>query len=119
MPEEQEHGAIGRPRSGTVAQVRFRDEQVSALVKVTGRYPPRLAAELRELAAQRGEPLWFVLVLAAEQYLRALPRPEQERLRRRAHEDAHQLKQAAAEQYERNLQTKAQKRQAPRRRRRR
>lgn len=109
MPEE-EHKPIGRPRSGTVARVRFRDEQVSKLVKVTGRYPPRLAAELRELARERKEPLWCVLVLAAEQYLKALPRAEQERLRRHAHGEAVKLKREAAEQYEKNLQTKARKR---------
>jgi len=100
----------GRPRSGTVARLRFRDERVSNFVKVTGRYPPQLAAELRELAAERHEPLWCVLLLAAEQYLKALPQKDRARLYRRAHPDAHQLAKAAAEQYERNLEAKARRR---------
>lgn len=101
---------LGRPRRGIVAQVRFRDVKVSTLVKLTGRYPPQMAAELRELAAQRGEPVWCVLVLAAEQYLKALPRPERQRLYRRSHGDAHQLAKGAREQYERNLELKARQR---------
>lgn len=107
MPE------VGRPRGGTVTRLRFMNERVSGFVKLTGRYPPQMAAELKELAAQRGEPLWGVLVLAAEQYLKALPTKERERLYRRAHGDAHQLKREAAEQYERNLARKAQGRPRP------
>ena len=101
---------VGRPRSGVTTRLRFSDARVSSFVKLTGRYPPQMAAELRELAAERKEPLWGVLLLAAEQYLKALPQKERARLYRRAHSDAHQLAQHAAEQYERNLQTKARSR---------
>lgn len=101
---------VGRPRGGITTRLRFSDKPVSGFVKLTGRYPPQMAAELRELAAERREPLWGVLMLAAEQYLSALPRKDRERLYRRAHGEAKQLAKGAREQYEKNLQTKARKR---------
>lgn len=106
MPEE-EHKPIGRPRSGVTTRLRFMGEPVSGFVKLTGRYPAQMAAELRELARERKEPLWGVLMLAAEAYLKALPQKERARLYRRAHPDAHQLAKGAREQYERNLELKA------------
>ena len=101
---------VGRPRSGVITRLRFGNERVSGFVKLTGRYPPQMAAELRELAAERGEPIWGVLMLAAEQYLKALPRKDRARLYRRAHGEAKQLATVAREQYEKNLQTKARSR---------
>jgi hypothetical protein len=63
---------LGRPRTGPRASQRFRAEKVSQFVKLTGR-PRPLAARLRVLALEQGEPLWVCLVEAAEAYLAALP----------------------------------------------
>lgn len=98
---------IGRPRSGTSSPLRFADGRVSDYVKITGRYPPRLAAELRELAAERREPLWGILASAAEAYLDALPVQDRARVMRRARSQKPELARAALEQYERNLELKA------------
>lgn len=101
---------IGRPRSGVISPIRFAEGRVSDYVKLTGRYPPQLAAELRELAAERREPLWGILASAAEAYLDALPVKDRARVMRRGRSERTALARAAREQYEKNLQTKAQKR---------
>lgn len=98
---------IGRPRSGVISPIRFAEGRVSDYVKLTGRYPPQLAAELRELAAERGEPLWGILASAAEAYLAALPVKDRARVMRRGRSQRPELARAAREQYEKNLELKA------------
>ncbi len=102
-------GDVGRPRRGVLTR-RYDDERVSSFVKLTGRYPPLVAAELRELARQLDEPLWGVLLVAAERYLDTIPAADRMRVVRRARSEAHQLAGAARDAYERNLELKARRR---------
>jgi hypothetical protein len=101
---------LGRPRTGPRASRLFRGEKVSLFVKLTGRYPAPLAARLRVLALEQGEPLWVLLVEAAEAYLSALPSTLKAHVQRRARRDVHALQASAVESYERELLRKAQKR---------
>ena len=98
---------LGRPRTGTQARRYRPDERVSAFVKVTGRYPAPVAARLRALAQVQGEPLWSVLVQAAEEYLDTLPAALRRDVERRGKHERRQLDIAARESYEKNLETKA------------
>ena len=102
---------VGRPRRGILTR-RYDDERVSSFVKLTGRYPPLLAAELRELARQLDEPLWGVLLIAAERYLDTIPPADRMRVVRRARSSRRELARDAAESYERNLERKAKARHA-------
>lgn len=101
---------IGRPRRGRLAQAYHAGEQVSGFVKVTGRYPAPLAARLRALAELQGEPLWALLVEAAEAYVAAQKPELRKAADREAKRTVRQLEQDAVEQYERNRQTKARQR---------
>ena len=100
---------VGRPRKGILTR-RYDDERVSSFVKLTGRYPPMVAAELREMARQLDEPLWAVLLVAAERYLDTIPHADRMRLMRRVRGEAHQLAGSARDAYERNLELKARRR---------
>ena len=97
----------GRPRVGDRASRLYADEKVSQFVKLTGRYPVPLAARLRSLAREQGEPLWVLLVEAAEAYFAALPPGVRNRVKRRAKSEEHLLKAGALESYERELERKA------------
>lgn len=70
-----------------------------------------IVARLRRRHARgRGEPLWMVLILAAEAYVKALPRKDRARVFRRARSEARQLAQVAVESYEKELERKARQR---------
>lgn len=101
---------IGRPRSGRRGSSRYPAERVSTFVKVTGRYPAPLAARLRALAELQGEPLWALLVEAAEAYVAAQKPELRKTADREAKRTVRQLEREAVEQYERNLLTKARQR---------
>ncbi len=102
----------GRPLTGVRAATRFYKERVSLFVKLTGRYPPQVAAELRELASLQGEPLWLVLLDAAERHVKAQAPKLRGKLARRARRSRRELQRDAAEHYERNLELKAKARHA-------
>ena len=102
----------GRPRTGDYARRYRPGETVSRFVKVTGRFPAPVAARLRALAAERGEPLWSVLCLAVETYLAELPAAERRTVDKHAKRTVRELERAAAEDYERNLELKAKARHA-------
>lgn len=103
---------IGRPRTGTRAAKYRPDTSVSRMVKLTGRYPAPLAARLRALAVQQGEPLWSLLCEAAERYVAALPAPARRAMDAAARREVRELERDAVESYERNLELKARARHA-------
>ena len=103
---------VGRPRSGDYARRYRPGDAVSRFTKITGRFPPPVAARLRALAAQRGEPLWSVLCLAVERYLADVPKAERRDVDKAAKRTVRHLARNAAEEYELNLLTKAKARRA-------
>lgn len=102
---------VGRPRSGTSTHLKYWGEQVSTFVKLTGRYPPKLAAELRELASVTHEPLWGILVAAAEAYVAKLDPKLKGRVERQGRAVRADLERQAREQYDANRRSKARPRQ--------
>jgi hypothetical protein len=103
---------VGRPRTGDDARRYRPGDAVSRFVKLTGRYPAPVAARVRALADERGEPLWSVLCLAVESYLADLPAAERRTVDKHAKRTVRELERDAAEGYERNLLTKARARHA-------
>lgn len=98
---------LGRPRAGDYASRYRPGDAVSRFVKLTGRFPAPVAARLRALAGERGEPLWSVLCLAVESYLAELPPAERRNVDKLAKRTVRELERDAAEHYERNLELKA------------